>query len=123
MDRRGAMIRGERLCYNVVETTINWMQTTTILTRKKEQWRSNDVDGFGVVINPAEFHWLSLAFDPLNAKLNPICHLLALLEAHHILHVSRIRVNQTPILYRNTKYKTKAVGFSSHDILRVKVSS
>ena len=32
-------------------------------------------------------------FNPLNAELNPICHLLALLEAHHILHVSRIRVN------------------------------
>ena len=30
--------------------------------------------------------------DPLNAKLNPICHLLALLRAHHILHISRIRV-------------------------------
>jgi hypothetical protein len=28
----------------------------------------------------------------LNAELNPICHLLALLGAHHILHVSRIRV-------------------------------
>ena len=33
------------------------------------------------------------AINPLNAKLNPICHLLALLEAHHILHISRIRVN------------------------------
>jgi hypothetical protein len=30
--------------------------------------------------------------NPLNTKLNPICHLLALLGAHHILHVSRIRV-------------------------------
>jgi len=29
--------------------------------------------------------------DPLNAELNPICHLLALL-AHHILYVSRVRV-------------------------------
>ena len=28
---------------------------------------------------------------PLNAELNPICNLLALL-AHHFLHVSRIRV-------------------------------
>jgi hypothetical protein len=27
----------------------------------------------------------------LNAELNAICHLLALLAAHHILHVSRIR--------------------------------
>jgi hypothetical protein len=31
--------------------------------------------------------------DPSNAELNPICHLLALLGAHLILHVSRIRVN------------------------------
>jgi hypothetical protein len=30
--------------------------------------------------------------NPLNTKLNPICHMLALLGAHHILHVSRIRV-------------------------------
>jgi len=27
--------------------------------------------------------------NPLNAKLNPICHLLSLFGAHHILHVSR----------------------------------
>jgi len=32
-------------------------------------------------------------FNPLNAELNPICHLLALLKAQHILHVCRIRVN------------------------------
>ena len=31
------------------------------------------------------------SYNPLNAELNPICHLLALL-VHHILHVSRIRV-------------------------------
>ena len=30
--------------------------------------------------------------NPLNADLNPICHLLALLGAHHILHVNRIMV-------------------------------
>jgi len=30
--------------------------------------------------------------NPLNAELNPICHLLALLGAHHILHVSGVRV-------------------------------
>ena len=29
---------------------------------------------------------------PLNAELNPICHLQALLGAHHILQVFRIRV-------------------------------
>jgi len=30
--------------------------------------------------------------NPLNAELNPICHLLASLGAHYILHVSWIRV-------------------------------
>ena len=32
-----------------------------------------------------------LSIKPLNAELNPICYLLALLGAHHFLHVSRIR--------------------------------
>jgi len=36
---------------------------------------------------------VGLIFNPLNAELNPICHFLALLGAHHILYVSRIRVN------------------------------
>jgi len=36
-------------------------------------------------------------FNPSNSDLNPICHLLALLEAHHILHVSRIRVKSKRI--------------------------
>ena len=37
-------------------------------------------------------HWIRSNFNPFNTELNPICHLLALL-AHHILHVSTIRVN------------------------------
>ena len=34
-----------------------------------------------------------MVVNPLNAELNPICYLLALLGAHHILHVSRVRFN------------------------------
>jgi len=41
----------------------------------------------------------------LKAELNPICHLLALWGAHHILHISRIRVNYTFIFFYH---------FSSH---------
>ena len=37
--------------------------------------------------------WDFKSFNPLNADLNPICHLLVLLGAHHILHISRISVN------------------------------
>ena len=33
--------------------------------------------------------------NPLNAELNPICHPLALLGAHHIFHVSGLRVNRS----------------------------
>jgi len=34
----------------------------------------------------------TVSINPLNTELNPICYLLALLGAHHFLHVSRIRV-------------------------------
>jgi len=36
--------------------------------------------------------FIKLSINPLNPELNPICYLLALLGAHHFLHVSRIRV-------------------------------
>jgi hypothetical protein len=42
-----------------------------------------------------------LKIKPINSKLNPICHLLALL-AHHILHVSGVRGK----IYRTTNLLT-----------------
>jgi hypothetical protein len=44
-------------------------------------------------------------FNPLNTKLNPICHLLALVGVHHILHVSNVRVNhvQSPCYFSNSE--------------------
>jgi len=47
--------------------------------------------------------------NPLNAELNPIFHLLALLGAHHILHVGRIGVKTTWIL---GNYERSVIGFS-----------
>jgi len=42
------------------------------------------------------FHNVTTEFDcnvnPLKPELNPICYLVALLGAHHFLHVSRVRV-------------------------------
>ena len=35
--------------------------------------------------------------NPLNAELNPIRHLLALVGARRIVHVSSVRVKQTKI--------------------------
>jgi hypothetical protein len=54
---------------------------------------------FGCSIDDIGLYFGSIRFahrediNPLNAELNPICHMLALLGAHHILHVSRVRVN------------------------------
>ena len=42
--------------------------------------------------------WLKPGLKPLNAELNPIYHLLALLGAHHIFHVRGLRVNFCTIL-------------------------
>jgi len=39
--------------------------------------------------------------NPINAELNPICHILPLLGAHHILHVSSVRVNTDGLLFTN----------------------
>ena len=45
-------------------------------------------------IDPETFRLVAQCLNPLNAELNPICYLVALLGAHHILHVNRIGVNQ-----------------------------
>jgi hypothetical protein len=43
------------------------------------------------------FHCINpTGFNPLNAELNSISHLLAFLGAHHIFHVSRIGVEPEP---------------------------
>jgi hypothetical protein len=60
-----------------------WMSGVRIPTRERQFLKFSDL------------LWCSasLLFKPLNPELNPICHLLAFLGAHHILHISRIRVN------------------------------
>ena len=42
--------------------------------------------------------YLPCYFNHLNAELNPICHLLALLGAHQIFHVSGLRVKLVLLL-------------------------
>ena len=54
-----------------------------------ETWVTMTRDMTG--LEAAEMRFLR-SVSPLNPELNPICYLLALLGAHHFLHVSRIRV-------------------------------
>jgi hypothetical protein len=56
--------------------------------RSKSKWKDN------IKMYVKEIGWSGAKWiNPLNTELNPICHLLALLGTHHILHVSRVRVN------------------------------
>ena len=55
--------------------------------------------------------------NPLNTELNPTCHLLVLLGAHHILYFSRVKVKRpfteeemkTPV-YKNMQNLSKSKG-------------
>ena len=44
-------------------------------------------------------HYYPCTINPFNAELNPIRHLLALVGARHVLHVSRVRFNGTYVKY------------------------
>jgi hypothetical protein len=60
----------------------------------------------------------------LNAELNPICHMLTLLGAHHILHVSKIRVKliRTSNAFRNNLFPFIPLLWQVHQICFFSVS-
>jgi hypothetical protein len=78
---------------------------------------------FCISVHPYTFTARCL-INPLNAELNPIHHLLALLVAHHILHVSRVRIkqrenlnyeiNRQDALYRLIYYSKSALHVSGN---------
>ena len=63
-----------------IVSSLKW-ETETVL--KIQCWNVHRTRSMG--------YW-NVDFNPLNPELNPICYLLAVLGAHHFLHVSRIRV-------------------------------
>jgi len=76
-----------------------------LTVQKHVQGAAEGVDKFSILI----------VLNPLNAKLNPICHLLALLGAHHIFHVSRIRVKlMTQVTAYLSQTLTKLWKFIAH---------
>jgi len=63
----------------------------------KNGWQLEDCallsrEVFSDAARPIQKLQVGSSINPLNPALNPICYLLALLGAHHFLHVSRIRV-------------------------------
>jgi hypothetical protein len=84
----------------ILEVESSWSEYQLSLTEHLDVVGSSSAPYFGgrgflIRISPS-MSWDIFCFssvDPLNAELNPTCHLLALLGAHHILHFSRVRVN------------------------------
>jgi hypothetical protein len=83
---------------------------------------------FGFISDSTTNKAIHKLINHLIAKLNPICHLLALLGAHPILHVSRIKVNETLNALNNKFmvfgiffYLEKACDCLNHNILLSKL--
>jgi hypothetical protein len=88
--------------------TSTWQHTTLTRDKLPCPWRDSNSysqQASGRRPTPYTARPLKSAFvtqtymNPLNAELNPICQLLALIGAHHILHVSRIRVNFSYVIF------------------------
>ena len=75
---------------------LHTLTTSNKLTNQMQQfykfitWRFVSLNMFWVPPRPSSGAYNCI--NPLKPELNPICYLLALLGAHHILHVTRIRV-------------------------------
>jgi hypothetical protein len=67
--------------------------------------RLDDFVNLKVILNIPNAFFKIKPINPLNAELNPICYLPALLGDQHFLHVSRIRVNNQLRSSEHTLYK------------------
>jgi len=85
--------RGSCWCEELERFSINAKHVRDVRTVSKRLWRSRfgETRWFHLQVR-CQVGWVRTLLNPLNPELNPICHLLALLRAHHFLHVSRIRV-------------------------------
>jgi hypothetical protein len=55
----------------------------------------------------------AVLLNPLKAKLNPVCHLLTL-GAHHILHISRIRIKCSSYWFNHHNFACIWADQSTH---------
>ena len=78
-----------RVCHHVSNVLLAASSQGKFVTRRIKTYYSVALEfcSCGSILN----------INHLNAELKPICHLLALLGAHHILHVSRIRVKVSQV--------------------------
>jgi hypothetical protein len=64
------------------------LKYSVLIFVEKKIYKMQHLEGSGTPV----LYMGRTVLNPLNAELNPIYHLLALLGAHHIFHVSGLRV-------------------------------
>ena len=74
------------------EESVSIAMTSPLLTGREVVLVSYVQDNTKCIKNSVQQNAEFLNVNLLNSELNPICYLLALLGAHHFLHVSRIKV-------------------------------
>jgi hypothetical protein len=77
------------------------------------------ISGVSLVFSDSQFKFYSTSqfgkiFNPLNTELNPVCHLLALLGAHHIVHVGRIRVKPSACYWIMCVFQAILISYGQH---------
>jgi hypothetical protein len=96
IDRLGGKYRHPLLCHSdrhrAEVLPMALLNTHSARKEKLQASSSSSPSQNCCMVNHCTCRVTALTLTLLNTKLNPICHLLALL-AHHILHVGRIRVN------------------------------
>jgi hypothetical protein len=65
---------------------------------------------------------IKIYINPLKVELNPICHLLAILGAHLIFHVSRIRVKTAPTCFGAVTPSSGSALFELAKVTVVKIA-
>jgi hypothetical protein len=83
---------------STIWSNVKWFKNCSSLTAWPWRWRHYE------------------PFKPLNVQLNPICHLLALLGAHNILHISKIRVTQQEVSVQWWHVTSKKTSICSNDV-------
>jgi len=69
------------------------MAPCSLVDKCRQFEKKNPLSGSNKLDIIRKLRLTKLFLNPLNAELNPICYLLALLGAHCILHISMMRVN------------------------------
>jgi len=83
-----------KLQLKICERTFKPSGDVLFAPQRKVPENSNLSRNLARTLHDSKWESRGLAFlNPLNAELNPICHLLALLGSNHILHISWLRVN------------------------------